>query len=143
MFPCAVTLGNYREAYRFSPKAWRLVGMMPSLVKTKGNYKGIANQYNVRSVRLWHDCMANLFKSWSELAKEGLYARCVDRKIHHVVCEVAQWQGDRPELETACCCVKVAQIKIDFLVWYTCLFTCLFTKLVLCCLFDILACLPR
>jgi hypothetical protein len=133
---CAVTLGNIRETMRFSPLAWRLVGMLPPAPKAIKGDKGDP----VRGIQVWQEALGLIFQNYNKILEDGFFVVCSDGETRNLATLIALWQGDQPEIEAACGLVGVSYVSCSctahthmcpahhcsqcFPLWLTLLFDC-------------------
>jgi hypothetical protein len=117
------TLGNFHEVVRFKVAAWRLVALLPKLYKKKGKYEALKVDFSVRNARLWHMCMAKIFKGYNKNVKNGVWVQCADGLVRHFTPRIAMWLTDVPEGDCSCQMVGVSVLCVYPLCtkWMLCL----------------------
>jgi hypothetical protein len=105
---CTVTIGNIRETHRFSPSAWRLVGMIPA--RPQHNTADNKPHDKLAALRVYHQTFRAIFKNYNKIIKEGLLVQCSDLEVRNLAPIPAMFAADGPEIHACCCMVQVSNL---------------------------------
>ena len=100
----AVTLLNIKETHRFSVHSWRLAALLPS---------GYRSSTSEQKTKIWHRVVGAMFQNYNSLLKKNHYVKCSDGHVRDVAMVLSMWQGDCPEIATACGLIQVCIVLVQ------------------------------
>jgi hypothetical protein len=101
----AVSLLNIRETHRFSVHSWRLAALLPS---------GVRTSTSEQKTKIWHRVVGAMFQNYNALLKQSHYVKCSDVQVRDIAMVLSMWQGDGPEIATACSLIQVCTVCVFF-----------------------------
>jgi hypothetical protein len=99
----AVSLLNIRETHRFSVHSWRLAALLPS---------GVRTSTSEQKTKIWHRVVGAMFQNYNSLLNQNHYVKCSDGQVRNIAMVLSMWQGDGPEIATACSLIQVCTVCV-------------------------------
>jgi len=99
----AVSLLNIRETHRFSVQSWRLAALLPS---------GVRTSTSEQKTKIWHRVVGAMFQNYNSLLNQNHYVKCSDGQVRNIAMVLSMWQGDGPEIATACSLIQVCTVCV-------------------------------